>query len=305
MYQKKQSNNLWYTRNKSGVKGPFTTGMIQGFVLIGRLKMDDQVSPDKKEWQSVEATKSVIPEEMRDIRTDDDRQRLLQAQLREDERSKDRRRAELGEFQGRREKNDRRSAEDFHMRAHRESRNDAIDDYVTTPSQWVLRAVLGLMLTALLVVAVYVFVEQDMDANNITDCNQVPAPGVNWENCQFEGAQLAEKNLQKSRMRNINFSAADLAGANLKETDLAYAQFSVSHLLGADMSKANLKGANLKNSDLRQVNFTGADLSYADLRGAVIRGAIFKDAILYKAIWTNGKVCSVDSIGICTQNTQK
>lgn len=301
MYQKKQSNNLWYTRNKSGVKGPFTTGMLQRFVLIGRLNMDDQVSQDKKEWHTVKSTRSVIPEEMRDIKTDDDRQRLLQAQLREDERSKDRRRAELGEFQGRRDKNDRRTSEDIHMRAHRESRNEVVDHYVQSSTPWISRLTLGFMLTGLLIVAIYVFVEQGENESSVSDCSHVPAAGVNWENCQFEGAQLTKQNLQKSRMRNINFSASNLTGTSFRESDLAYASFAISHLLGADMSKAILKGANLKNSDLRQVNFTGADLSYADLRGATIRGADFKDAILYKTIWINGRVCSADSIGICTQ----
>jgi len=82
-----QSNYLWHTRINNVVKGPFTVGMVRRFVLIGRMSMDDEVSQDKLTWRRVKDTEEVIPYEMRNITTDEDRQRLLQAQLREDERS--------------------------------------------------------------------------------------------------------------------------------------------------------------------------------------------------------------------------
>ena len=53
MRNKETSNYLWYTRNENGVKGPFTIGMVQRFVLIGRLKDDDEVSQDKDIWSRV------------------------------------------------------------------------------------------------------------------------------------------------------------------------------------------------------------------------------------------------------------
>ena len=46
------STKAWYIRTKSGdeTKGPFPGGQISQEILLGRHKLDDEVSHDKEEW---------------------------------------------------------------------------------------------------------------------------------------------------------------------------------------------------------------------------------------------------------------
>jgi len=299
MTKKEKSKYLWYTRNKNGVKGPFTIGMIQRFVLIGRLKQDDEVSYDKRDWQMIHQVPELIPEEMRNISSDDDHQRLLQAQLREDERAKDRRRAELGEFQGRRNRNDRRQIEDVNTRIHREARSKIQDTYIPQQKTRTPATIAILLIAGLLVMGLFVYIETSKQNVLSPDCNSSPVAGVNWNHCQMEGVQLAGKNLQKAQFNNTNLTAANLTDSQLNDADLAYANLGLAKMRAANLSHAVLKGANLRNADCRNANFNNADLSYADLRNADIDGAVFQNAILYKAIWIDGSLCLSETRGVC------
>ena len=299
MRKKETANYLWYTRNENGVKGPFTIGMVQRFVLIGRLKQDDEVSQDKDTWRRVRNTPAVIPDEMRNINSDEDQQRLLQARLREDERLKDRRRAELGEFQGRRNKQDRRQIEDINIRVHREMKSQSQANYVAEKKNAIPMTLSALLLIGLMIVGIFVYMESAKLNHHSPDCNSLPGPAVNWSHCQMEGVQLGGKDLQGAMFNNTNLTAANLANTRLLKADLAYSNLGLAVLQEADLQHASLKGANLRNADLRRSNFSAADLSYADLRNADIQGAIFKDAVLYKTIWIDGSACLPASIGRC------
>ncbi len=299
MRNKETTNYLWYTRNNNGVKGPFTIGMVQRFVLIGRLAQDDEVSRDKKAWTVVRNTPEVIPEEMRDIRSDEDQQRLLQARLREDERLKDRRRSELSEFQGRRNKKDRRQLEDLNVRIHREIKNQTQENYVQDSRNTLPMFIGALLLIGLMIVGIFVYIETAKLGPQSPDCNSQPGPAVNWSHCQMEGVQLSSRDLHDARFNNTNLTAARLSNSRLMNADLAYANLALADLQQADLQQASLKGTNLRNADLRRSNFSASDLSYADLSNADIDGAIFKDAILYKTIWIDGEVCLPESVGRC------
>lgn len=301
MNKKEKSNYLWYIRNEKGVKGPFTIGMVQRFVLIGRLKPDDEVSLDKKTWQSVMHVPDITPEEMRNIHSDDDQQRLLMAQLREDERSRDRRHGESSEFQGRRNSEDRRQVEDINTRIHREIKNKSMSFYLAD-RRFLLPTTLSILLViGLVILAVFVYLESDKQVVQSPDCNSVPAAGVNWNHCQMEGVQLLGKDLQGAHFNNTNLTAANLGDTKLNNADLAYANLGLAVLRHADLQGASLKGANLRNADLRDADFTAADLSYADLRNADISHAIFKDALMYKTIWVDGSQCLSEVKGGCSE----
>jgi len=296
---KDNSNYLWYTRNNHGIKGPFTLGMVQRFILIGRLKIDDEISQDKRSWETVKNVQVVIPEEMRQLNSSDAQERLLQAQLREDERSKDRRRQKLDAFQGRRAKKDRRQPEDVTIRAHREIRNHAQEKTVSTGRN-LLPAVFSFgLIVGLFVLGLYVYYEGETMPVRLSDCNAKPGPGVNWNHCQLEGVQLAGLNLLGAKLNNTNLSGANLVRVQLGKADLAYANLSIASLVETNLKNSIVKGTNFRGADLRNVNFAGADLSHADLSGANITGADFSNAILYRAIWVDGRQCSPDSIGNC------
>ncbi len=299
MRKKEKSTYLLYTRNGNEVKGPFTVGMVQRFVLIGRLRQDDEVSNDKTSWTRVKNTPAVIPEEMRNNHNEEDQQRLLQARLREDERLKDRRRSELDEFQGRRSKVDRRQHEDMNIRAHREMKSKVQGNYDSTRKNIMPVRMASLFLVGLVILAAYVYLESNKLNPNAPDCNSLPGPGVNWSHCQMEGVQLADNDLQAALFNNTNLTAANFSRAQLGNADLAYANLGLAVLKGASLPKASLKGTNLRNADLRGTDFSQSDLSYADLRNADIEGAIFEGAVLYKTIWIDGNICLADSIGRC------
>jgi len=301
MNKKEKSNYLWYIRNEKGVKGPFTIGMVQRFVLIGRLKQDDEVSLDKKQWMPVKDVSDIIPEEMRDIHSDDDQQRLLMAQLREDERSRDRRNAEASEFQGRRNSNERRQVEAINTRIHREIKNKTMTIYLADKKFLIPTTLSILLLVGLIVLGMFIYIESGKQVVQSPDCNNYPAPGVNWNHCQMEGVQLPGKELQGAHFNNANLTAANLSGVRLNKADLAYANLSLAVLRDADLQGAVLKGANLRKADLRKANFTGVDLSYADLRNADITDAVFTDAILYKTIWVDGSQCLSETKGACIE----
>ena len=241
MRNKETSNYLWYTRNENGVKGPFTIGMVQRFVLIGRLKQDDEVSQDKDTWRLVRNTPAVIPDEMRDVRSDEDHQRLLQARLREDERLKDRRRAELGEFQGRRNKQDRRQIEDINIRVHREMKSQTQANYVVEKKNAIPVTLSALLLIGLMIVGIFVYMESAKLNHHSPDCNSLPGPAVNWSHCQMEGVQLSGKDLQGAMFNNTNLTAANLANTRLVKADLAYSNLGLAVLLEADLQHASLK----------------------------------------------------------------
>jgi len=301
MSKKETSKYLWYTRNINGVKGPFTIGMMQRFVLIGRLKQDSEISHDKLKWLTVKQVPDLIPEEMRELKSEADQERLLQAQLREDERSKDRRRAELGEFQGRRNTNDRRQIENVNARIHRESRVKTQDDYIPEKHTLLPTTVAFFLITALVVIGLFVYLEMSKEEVLSSDCNSRPVSGVNWDHCQMEGVQLAGKDLKHSHFNNTNLTAANLKDAQLNNADLAYANLGLANLSGANFSHASLKGANLHHADMSRGDFNNADLSYADLRNANIDGAVFDNAKLYKTIWVDGSLCVSGINGICNQ----
>ena len=59
------------------------------------------------------------------------------------------------------------------------------------------------------------------------------------------------------------------------------------------------KTPNMDKLAKRGVNFTNANLMEANFTDSNINDAKFEGANLNKAIWTDGKICAAESIGIC------
>jgi hypothetical protein len=305
MLQKKKSNHLWYTRSNNAVKGPFTKGMIQRFLLIGRLSADSPVSQNKRDWRELNSVPDLIPDEMRQVVTADDQQRLLQARLREDERGKDRRRAELDDFQGRRQDHDdRRQFENIDMRIHREVKTHIHDEYAGQNRKGLTTVIAIMAISIIIVTAVFWNVESGKEPIQASDCNSVPGPAMNWNHCQMEGAKLTGLDLKKAHMNNTNLTAADLSNSVLSQADLSYANLTLANLSYVDASQATFKGADFRNANLSHIDFTNADLSYADLRNADVVDAIFENTVLTKAIWVDGRLCTSTKKGQCQDRNQ-
>ena len=69
--------------------------------------------------------------------------------------------------------------------------------------------------------------------------------------------------------------------------------------LAAARRWADLTAANFMGADLSGASFHHANLSYANFRDAIILTTDFSDARLDHAIWVDGRVCKVNSIGTC------
>jgi hypothetical protein len=99
----------------------------------------------------------------------------------------------------------------------------------------------------------------------------------------FDGAILADADLESVRLRDADLHGADLRRANLRLAIFDRANLSGANLIAADLSYADLRGANLIGSDLSDANLRGADLSHADLNGADLSRANLREVFLSHA----------------------
>lgn len=291
----------WFIQRSGKVEGPFPSGLVSRYVLLGRLQMDDKVSLDGLEWQLVKDVPSLIPDIL-DADKDDPMQqeRLMAARRWADERlSRDRRDEEPdARSDERRDVSDRRDFEIDDVMTHRStlrgrSRNNE--------AKGIFTAELFLAAVVILIAWAGYYAYQNQPEEIVIDCQAVPAFAVNWTNCILSNKNLRSANLENALLLNARLSAADLQSANLRNANMAYIDLSRANLIGADMSLASLKGANLSSADLRGASLVNTDLSFANLTGANIRNANIEGARLSKAIWIDGSVCAEGSIGECSQ----
>lgn len=292
--------HLWYTRRYGRVRGPFPQQQITHYILLGRIRADDELSTDQENWVLVESLPHLIPEVMKNIASEEDRHRLHLARLRADERRGGDRRTERMENAAEecRREGDRRQEEDSAILRHRELRRSLLDAARTerpTPCGPMCRR---LLVAVILLAILFVVFTPDAPVSNV-DCDAAPAPAVNWSNCRSPGLIAEHADLSGAQARNMDLTGARLVGVLLPRSDLAYSLLNLADLRRADLSNARLIGAGLRGADLRGVRFTGADLSYADLREARLDGADLTGARLDNSIWSDGRTCRPGSVGVC------
>lgn len=294
--------HLWFTRRGGQVRGPFPQRQVMRYVLLGRICEDDELSADRETWNPLRELPQLIPEEMRNVVTDEDRQRLREARLRADERRGGDRRLGSERLQvdngDRRRASDRRQEEDSVMLRHREARRVVLDQ-ARAPATLTCGPMCGRALTAaLLLLIAFIWFTPDRPASR-PDCSAPPAPEVDWSNCRMPGVVAEQADLRGARAGNMDLTGAVLVGSRLDGADLAYTTLNLADLRRADLSSARLTGAGLQNADLRGARLAGADLSYADLRGARLEGAVLNGVRLDHAIWLNGEQCQPGSVARC------
>ena len=81
------NKQLWYTRRDKEIRGPFPSGLITRYILLGRVKPEDELSVDQVSWLAVSDNPDLIPDEMKlDLTIAENRDKLHIARMREDER---------------------------------------------------------------------------------------------------------------------------------------------------------------------------------------------------------------------------
>jgi hypothetical protein len=306
--EKGQQNRMWYTRRKGVVRGPFPFELIKSFVLLGRVSDTDELSSDKERWHRLSELPDLVPEVMRSVVTDEDRERLLQARMHEDERKAGNRRQRqpggpgpsptdlLREPRGK----ERRSPESPHMQVHRRVRsriNTMMDEKKTRPRR-VMPGV-GLMLLVVLLGLFFVMNRNPPARISDPDCVAPAAPGVNWSYCHKEGAQIGRVDLSHANLSSANLVRIDLQGSRLGMVDMRYANLAAANLRHADLRSADLKGAVMTNALLTGADLSDADLSFANLTGADLGNVVLKNTNLSRTRWTDGRECAAGSVGVC------
>ena len=275
----------WYVRREGRVTGPYPAGLVSRYVLLGRIKPDDEVSADRAAWLRVCEVDALVPQVMRDAEAHPDDPEL-QKKLQAARRWADERRHPHVPLPADRE---RRRGEPV-------TRVRPVVEAEPTGPRAVHYLVLVLLVAA--VVAVPFLLPEPQPASS-SDCSALPAPGVNWSACLLSGRDFANMDLDSAVLRSADLNTANLRAANLHRGDLAYVNFALANLRGANLSHANLLGANLRGADLINANLRDADLRYAILSDARREGADFTGARLDFAEWETGVQCRAHSVGHC------
>lgn len=280
-------DELWYVRRGEVIGGPYRWELIARNVGLGRIRAEDRLSRDQQHWL---APADMLP-------------RLpapgVLAGGAQDERRAQRRTSHGIISSEQREGPERRAVEAPSV-VDRRARSERVwaslrPAKASTVARIPLLAI-GLALSVSLALAMHYSIPTE---SAVPDCGVTAASKINWDFCAKPGQQLAAQDLSGMSARNAQLSGTSLVNAKLRGADLAYADLSATDFTLADARQARLVGASLRHAVLNHTRLTGADLSFADLSGASLVGAELSAVRLGNTIWTDGRVCARDSIGVC------
>jgi hypothetical protein len=90
--KRQEANASWFTRREGVIRGPFPAGEITRYILLGRIRLDDELSRDRATWMAARSLTGLLPHEMLSLSSWEDYQRYIEARMQVDERRADRRR---------------------------------------------------------------------------------------------------------------------------------------------------------------------------------------------------------------------
>jgi hypothetical protein len=281
------NRQLWYVRRGDKVNGPFPTQVVANNTLLGRFLPGDEVSLDQFEWKPLVSVAELLPPELLELHneTDPERRQWLEERLKAARRWADQRmhdeRRHAGEVAGLRGEVRRQADMDSEILA-------LPHHHAALSQESGLRRYLGVAVgigALLLLVALGLIYYQPVNPVKVgvvpvqPQCGRAAAPAVNWGGCDKQGEILRGVDLTRGNLDYANFSRADLSGSRLAHVSL----------VGANLNAADLNHADLSNADLSNADLSAANLTLVKLTGAV----------LDHAIWTDGRVCAVASLGQC------
>lgn len=282
--------NKWYLRDGEDTPvGPFTTGQVQRWLLLGRLDRDSAVSPDDEEWHTIDDfADELVPDVMKtDLSDPHNRDRLEAARRWADERQDE----DDGAFTVERRADPK--LEEVEMRRLHQKVMAATANRPKEHAWWLLVVLL------LVGITIYFTFFHDWPERDPITCDAPPSAGVNWRECDLAGRVARNADLAGATLQHTELTRAILAGSDLSNANARYARLHMATLTGADLSGAVLLGADLRRADLRRTDLRDADLSYADLTGASISGAELEGVNLHRATWVDGERCAPGSVGEC------
>ena len=290
MGHKDKNKGRWYVKNGNAIQGPFPNQLITGYLVLGRIELDTEISQDQEHWAPVSNYKALVPEVVLNAHTTEGAKELMLARVREDERS-----SRAGDFED--TELERRDNEDQVVKLHRQLRDDVLKRYRTKP-ELNLRN-LAIVITIFVVLLLLILVLTPANEESQADCSSAPQQGVNWSHCNKQGQNLSGLDLSASHFENTRFSNADFSRARLDSSNFSYADLSQSLMQQSSMIEVKMVGVILRQANLQGANLSNADLSYAELEGANLDDAVLVGVRLDNAIWITGETCLVGSTGAC------
>jgi hypothetical protein len=90
----------WYMRRQGIVRGPLSAQHVTRYILLGRIRLLDELSIDRKTWRCVNSFTELLPAELSDLSNWDNYQQLVVARMLVDERKRERRvaQADIADF---------------------------------------------------------------------------------------------------------------------------------------------------------------------------------------------------------------
>ena len=89
--QHEQPEQCWYTRREGVIRGPFSAENVSRYLLLGRIRLDDELSQDRETWAIAGQLTSLLPPELANQSSWNDYQQLVIAHMEADERKGERR----------------------------------------------------------------------------------------------------------------------------------------------------------------------------------------------------------------------
>tara|TARA_R110002050_G_scaffold9504_1_gene33317 strand:- start:475807 stop:476706 length:900 start_codon:yes stop_codon:yes gene_type:complete len=292
----KQQTTLWYTRRQDrAIRGPFAESVIINHLLLGRLSANDEVSTDQVNWQRIYNQPQ--------LQSNHDFSSEEQAKKHLDERDGFDRRYPLSAEEKpipQRRHNTRRTDEDDSEIQRRQLRTLIMKKFRQGEQSifWPLVITFSIMTLIFILTIIYA----KPLPSPLGNCDAPATSNVNWTNCLKPQLNLHDKVLSHAQLRNSQLVGSNLMNTILNNADMAYADLRFTNLSYSQLQDSLLLGANLKNADLSYADLSNADVSYADLTGANLGGSKLDNARFDHAIWIDGQICAVQSIGECIIN---
>ena len=277
-----------YVRRNNTVHGPFPPKQISQCLLLGRFRLNDQVSEDQEIWVTIQSRQDLVPEVLQGDLSDEQVQERLNAAR----RWADERRPEHGM-----PVDSRRSPESNDVLEYRSHRESIYKRFLQRREFSAIQAIIVLLVVSGFIYAGFYFSPDT--AIEQSACDAPAAAGVNWRNCRLSGLQSLKSDLQHAHLDSAILSGSNLFASNLSGASLMYTDLSMANLSYVDFSRAQMKGSNLQHADLHNADFRDADLSYVNFTGAKMQDVRLDGARLDNAIWVDGRICLKDSLGEC------
>jgi len=135
------------------MRGPFSVKNISRYILLGRIRLDDELSQDRVHWTIAGRLTSLLPPELASQSSWADYQRLVVAHMGTDERKRERRRRKSKNYLDhnveRRTSPDRRGEEDNALLSHYLYAEAVSADRKRPKAQYLRPLLLAMILAAL------------------------------------------------------------------------------------------------------------------------------------------------------------